>query len=253
MQTGIDKIKDWYDRQGQAVWWLYNGNLKEETKPRDRYPVDSTVEITPEESRARLIDVLESLEPGVYTLVTQKSFAATNSKTQDTFKIVREENTGNGPARIGSTAEFFDRLKEERAAALEQAREDFARQLEIHDLQRDNRELKEKLRELEQDNKELGRKANEIEERKVSYIGQAVSAFSNIIAPNLTQPAPAANIGTVEGAQDQNSDEERLRRVVGIFRAAEPEQWLDLLEGVAYIVQNEPNTYKMVKPMILRK
>ena len=120
-------------------------------------------------------------------------------------------------------------------------------------MQRDNRELKEKLRELEQDNKELGRKANEIEERKVSYIGQAVSAFSNIIAPNLAKPAPAANIGTVEGAQDQNSDEERLRRVVGIFRAAEPEQWLDLLEGVAYIVQNEPKTYQMVRPMLLRK
>lgn len=251
MQTGIEKIKDWYDRQGQFVWWLYNGNQKtEEQKPRDRYPVDGTAEITAEESRARLVDVLESLEPGVYTIVTQKSLAATNSKTSDCFKIVKANET-NVSTGISGTADFFERLKEERAAALEQAKEDFARQLEIHDLQRDNKELQAKLEELRRDNKSLEEKASDIEERKVSYIGQAVSAFSNIIAPNLVH-APSANIGSVEGSEN-NSDAERLQRVVGVFRAKEPEQWLDLLEGVAYIVQNEPATYQMVRPMLLRQ
>lgn len=252
MQTGIDKIRDWFDRQGQAVWWLYNGNQKtEDSKPRDRYPIDSAAEISPEESRERLLAVLDSLEPGVYTLVTQKSLASTNSKTQDSFKVQRiEENTS--AAKIGTSNDLLERLKEERASALEQAREEFARQLEIHDLKRDNDELQKRLRELEQDNRELGQKANEIEERKVSYIGQAVSAFSNIIAPNMAKAAPAVNIGAVEGATE-NTDEERLKRVVSIFREAEPDLWLDLLEGVAYIVKNEPQTYQMVRPMLLRK
>ena len=136
-------------------------------------------------------------------------------------------------------------MREERECALSQARQEFERELKVHDLENENKQLQKELKELKEENKELEQRASDIENKKVSYIGQAVSAFTGMFAPQQ-QPA----IGVVDGGQQ--SEEERLQRVVLILRQKEPEKWLDLLEGVARIVESDPQTYAMARGFLLK-
>lgn len=257
-----DKITSWYRRQNQTCWKLLDGDA---TRPgsEDRRNIISSY--CPEEGgdidegEGLLVETIAELQPGTYTLETYATPVASKTRRAVSFRVSGSQDTAQATRTVGNFDDFIGRLKEEREAALQQAREDFARELEIHDLKRDKKELENRVAELKSENKELESRANEIEEKKVSYIGQAVAAFSQMFAPATAQPAAA--IGTVEGQAEavedveeveDNSDQARLTRVIAILRRKEPEQWLNLLEGIARIAQNDPATYNMARNFLIK-
>lgn len=249
-----DRLVSWYRRQEQPCWRLLDGDCTRGTGEDKRNIIASympeTKDVDYDEGENLLTDTIEELQPGVYTLESYSARTATNTKKAVSFRHTTEEEDSNvGRASRSNTSldDFIGKLREERECALSQARQEFERELKVHDLENENKQLQKELKELKEENKELEQRASEIENKKVSYIGQAVSAFTGMFAP---QPQPA--IGVVDGGQ-QPSDEERLQNVVMILRQKEPECWLELLEGVARIVQNDPQTYKMARGFLLNK
>ena len=256
-----DKITSWYRRQNQTCWKLLDGDA---TRPgsEDRrniissYCPDEGGDI--DEGEELLVETISELQPGTYTLETYASPTATKTRRAVSFRHTSGQESAQAPRQQATGFDdFIGRLREEREAALQQAKEDFARELEIHDLKRDKIELEKRVAELKSENKELEARASDIEEKKVSYIGQAVAAVSQMFGTGQQQPAAA--IGTVEGQaveeveeETGNSDQERLTRVIAILRQKEPEQWLNLLEGIARIAQNDPATYNMARGFILK-
>lgn len=247
-----DRLVSWYRRQEQPCWRLLDGDCtrgsEEKRNVISTYMPESN-NVDYDEGENLLTDTLDELQPGVYTLETYTAPTATKTKKAVAFRhSAEEEAEGVGrTSRTSSFDDFIGRLKEERESALEQARSEFQRELKVHDLELENKQLQKELSELKSENKELEQRASEIESKKVSYIGQAVSAFTGMFAPQQ-QPA----IGVVDGAQNK-SDEERLQNVVMILRQKEPEMWLDLLEGVARIAQNDPATYNMARNFLIQK
>ena len=260
-----EKITSWYQRQAQPCWRLLDGDCTKPSQDAERrntissYMADNA---DIEEGEQLLVDTIDELQPGVYTLETYAS--PPGSKTRRAVSFRHSDTEAAKPNTGGAITDFIGRLREEREAALQQAREDFARQLEIHDLKRDNESLKKLISDLKSDNKELEKRASEIEAKKVAYIGQAVGAFSNMFAP---APAQAANIGAVNGStneeeeeneeegeieEDPNSDQARLTRVIAILREKEPIEWLNLLEGIARIATTNPETYNMARNFLIK-
>lgn len=253
-----DKITSWYRRQNQTCWKLLDGDA---TRPgsEDRrniissYSPDEGGDI--DEGEELLVETIAELQPGTYTLETYASPTATKTRRAVCFRVSSvSQETAPANRTAGTFDDFIGRLKEEREAALQQAKEDFARELEIHDLKRDKIELERRVAELKSENKELASRASDIEEKKVSYIGQAVAAVSQMFGTGQQQPAAA--IGTVEGQaveeETGNSDQERLTRVIAILRQKEPTEWLNILEGIARIAQNDPATYNLARGFILK-
>lgn len=247
-----DRLVSWYRRQEQPCWRLLDGDCTRGTGEDKRNTISSympeTKDVDFDEGENLLTDTIEELQPGVYTLETYSARTATNTKKAVAFRHTTEEedsNVGKATRSTTSIDDFIGKLREERECALSQARQEFERELKVHDLENENKQLQKELKELKEENKELEQRASDIENKKVSYIGQAVSAFTGMFAPQ-TQPA----IGVVDGGQQ--SDEERLQRVVLVLRQKEPEKWLDLLEGVVRIIENEPQTYAMARGFLLK-
>ena len=257
-----EKITSWYRRQNQPCWKLCDGDVSRPGTEAEKkniissYMPDQVDDL--EEGEELLVETIEELQPGTYTLETYASPTATKTRRAVSFRHTSGQEAAQAPRQQATGFDdFIGRLREEREAALQQAKEDFARELEIHDLKRDKIELEKRVAELKSENKELEARASDIEEKKVSYIGQAVAAVSQMFGTGQQQPAAA--IGTVEGQaveeveeETGNSDQERLTRVIAILRQKEPAQWLNLLEGIARIAQNDPATYKMARGFILK-
>lgn len=257
-----EKITSWYRRQNQPCWKLCDGDVSRPGTEAEKkniissYMPDQVDDL--EEGEELLVETIEELQPGTYTLETYASPTATKTRRAVSFRHTSGQEAAQAPRQQAQGFDdFIGRLREEREAALQQAKEDFARELEIHDLKRDKIELEKRVAELKSENKELASRASDIEEKKVSYIGQAVAAVSQMFGTGQQQPAAA--IGTVEGQaveeveeETGNSDQERLTRVIAILRQKEPEQWLNLLEGIARIAQNEPETYNLARGFILK-
>lgn len=257
-----EKITSWYRRQNQPCWKLCDGDVSRPGTEAEKkniissYMPDQVDDL--EEGEELLVETIEELQPGTYTLETYASPTATKTRRAVSFRHTSGQEAAQAP-RQQTTGfdDFIGRLREEREAALQQAKEDFARELEIHDLKRDKIELEKRVAELKSENKELEARASDIEEKKVSYIGQAVAAVSQMFGTGQQQPAAA--IGTVEGQtveeveeETGNSDQERLTRVIAILRQKEPIEWLNLLEGIARIAQNDPATYNLARGFILK-
>lgn len=257
-----EKITSWYRRQNQPCWKLCDGDVSRPGTEAEKkniissYMPDQVDDL--EEGEELLVETIEELQPGTYTLETYASPTATKTRRAVSFRHTSGQEAAQAPRQQAQGIDdFIGRLREEREAALQQAKEDFARELEIHDLKRDKIELEKRVAELKSENKELEARASDIEEKKVSYIGQAVAAVSQMFGTGQQQPAAA--IGTVEGQaveeveeETGNSDQERLTRVIAILRQKEPEQWLNLLEGIARIAQNDPATYNLARGFILK-
>lgn len=259
-----EKITSWYRRQNQPCWKLCDGDVSRPGTEADKkniissYMPDQVDDL--EEGEELLVETIEELQPGTYTLETYASPTATKTRRAVSFRHTSGQEAAQAPRQQAQGIDdFIGRLREEREAALQQAKEDFARELEIHDLKRDKIELEKRVAELKSENKELASRASDIEEKKVSYIGQAVAAVSQMFGTGQQQPAAA--IGTVEGQAEAveeveeeagTSDQERLTRVIAILRQKEPTEWLNLLEGIARIAQNDPATYNMARGFILK-
>ena len=56
----------------------------------------------------------------------------------------------------------------------------------------------------------------------------------------------------MEEEEETNSEQARLTRVIAILRQKEPDEWLNLLEGIARIAQNDPATYNLARGFILK-
>lgn len=250
-----DKLITWYRRGEQPCWRLLEGDCTRGQSEDKRTTIssfmpDAEAEDNFEEGEQNLIDQLDELTPGVYTLETQTTPTATKTRKAVAFRCYAEAGEDSSVGRSAAKNDFDDylgRIKAERESAIAQAREEFARELQIHDLQRDKRDLEKKISELASDNKDLSKRASEIEEKKVNYIGQAVAAITGMFMPQ--QPA----IGVVDGAPESSSDEERLKQVVMFLRQKEPDCWLDLLEGIVRVAQTEPQTYNMARGFLIRK
>lgn len=261
-----EKIISWYRRQNQPCWKLCDGDVSRpgtEAEKRNiisSYMPDAEQVDDLEEGEEMLVETIEELQPGTYTLETYASPTATKTRRAVSFRRTIGQEAAQAPRQQAQGIDdFIGRLREEREAALQQAKEDFARELEIHDLKRDKIELEKRVAELKSENKELASRASDIEEKKVSYIGQAVAAVSQMFGTGQQQPAAA--IGTVEGQaqaveeeeeEETNSDQARLTRVIAILRQKEPTEWLNLLEGIARIAQNDPATYNLARGFILK-
>lgn len=257
-----EKITNWYRRQNQPCWKLCDGDVSRPGTEAEKKNIISSYMPEQvddlEEGEELLVETIDELQPGTYTLETYASPTATKTRRAVSFRHTSGQEAAQAPRQQAQGFDdFIGRLREEREAALQQAKEDFARELEIHDLKRDKIELEKRVAELKSENKELASRASDIEEKKVSYIGQAVAAVSQMFGTGQQQPAAA--IGTVEGQaveeveeETGNSDQERLTRVIAILRQKEPEQWLNLLEGIARIAQNDPATYNMARGFILK-
>lgn len=258
-----DKITSWYRRQNQPCWKLCDGDVTRADADKKNIIASYMPETADdlEEGEELLVDTIAELQPGTYTLETYANPTAAKTRRAVSFRHTEGQEAAPAPRQGATFEDYIGRLKEEREAALQQAREDFARELEIHDLKRDKIELEKRVAELKSENKELASRANDIEEKKVSYIGQAVAAVSQMFG---TGQQPAAAIGTVEGqavaaeeveqaTEEQASDQERLTRVIAILRQKEPTEWLTLLEGIARIAQYEPQTYNMARGFILNR
>lgn len=260
-----EKITSWYRRQNQPCWKLCDGDVSRPGTEADKkniissYMPDQVDDL--EEGEELLVETIEELQPGTYTLETYASPTATKTRRAVSFRHTSGQEAAQAPRQQAQGIDdFIGRLREEREAALQQAKEDFARELEIHDLKRDKIELEKRVAELKSENKELASRASDIEEKKVSYIGQAVAAVSQMFGTGQQQPAAA--IGTVEGQaqaveeeeeeETTNSDQARLTRVIAILRQKEPDEWLNLLEGIARIAQNDPATYNLARGFILK-
>ena len=257
-----EKITSWYRRQNQPCWKLCDGDVSRPGTEAEKkniissYMPDQVDDL--EEGEELLVETIEELQPGTYTLETYASPTATKTRRAVSFRHTSGQEAAQAPRQQATGFDdFIGRLREEREAALQQAKEDFARELEIHDLKRDKIELEKRVAELKSENKELASRASDIEEKKVSYIGQAVAAVSQMFGTGQQQPAAA--IGTVEGQaveeveeETGNSDQERLTRVIAILRQKEPTEWLNLLEGIARIAQNDPATYNLARGFILK-
>ena len=259
-----EKITSWYRRQNQPCWKLCDGDVSRPGTEADKkniissYMPDQVDDL--EEGEELLVETIEELQPGTYTLETYASPTATKTRRAVSFRHTSGQEAAQAPRQQAQGIDdFIGRLREEREAALQQAKEDFARELEIHDLKRDKIELEKRVAELKSENKELASRASDIEEKKVSYIGQAVAAVSQMFGTGQQQPAAA--IGTVEGQAEAveeveeeagTSDQERLTRVIAILRQKEPTEWLNLLEGIARIAQNDPATYNLARGFILK-
>lgn len=260
-----EKITSWYRRQNQPCWKLCDGDVSRPGTEAEKkniissYMPDQVDDL--EEGEELLVETIEELQPGTYTLETYASPTATKTRRAVSFRHTSGQEAAQAPRQQAQGIDdFIGRLREEREAALQQAKEDFARELEIHDLKRDKIELEKRVAELKSENKELASRASDIEEKKVSYIGQAVAAVSQMFGTGQQQPAAA--IGTVEGQaqaveeeeeeETTNSDQARLTRVIAILRQKEPDEWLNLLEGIARIAQNDPATYNLARGFILK-
>lgn len=258
-----EKITSWYRRQNQPCWKLCDGDVSRPGTDAEKkniissYMPDQADDL--EEGEELLVETIEELQPGTYTLETYASPTATKTRRAVSFRHTSGQEAAQAPRQQApGIDDFIGRLREEREAALQQAKEDFARELEIHDLRRDKIELEKRVAELKSENKELEARASDIEEKKVSYIGQAVAAVSQMFGTGQNQPAAA--IGTVEGQaqaveeeeEETNSDQARLTRVIAILRQKEPDEWLNLLEGIARIAQNDPATYNLARGFILK-
>lgn len=259
-----EKITSWYRRQNQPCWKLCDGDVSRPGTEAEKkniissYMPDQVDDL--EEGEELLVETIEELQPGTYTLETYASPTATKTRRAVSFRHTSGQEAAQAPRQQAQGIDdFIGRLREEREAALQQAKEDFARELEIHDLKRDKIELEKRVAELKSENKELASRASDIEEKKVSYIGQAVAAVSQMFGTGQQQPAAA--IGTVEGQAEAveeveeeagTSDQERLTRVIAILRQKEPTEWLNLLEGIARIAQNNPATYDLARGFILK-
>lgn len=257
-----EKITSWYRRQNQPCWKLCDGDVSRPGTEAEKkniissYMPDQVDDL--EEGEELLFETIEELQPGTYTLETYASPTATKTRRAVSFRHTSGQEAAQAPRQQATGFDdFIGRLREEREAALQQAKEDFARDLEIHDLKRDKIELEKRVAELKSENKELEARASDIEEKKVSYIGQAVAAVSQMFGTGQQQPAAA--IGTVEGQaveeveeETGNSDQARLTRVIAILRQKEPDEWLNLLEGIARIAQNDPATYNLARGFILK-
>ena len=262
-----EKITSWYRRQNQPCWKLCDGDVSRPGTEAEKkniissYMPDAEQVDDLEEGEELLVETIDELQPGTYTLETYASPTATKTRRAVSFRHTSgQEGTQGAQAprqQEQGLDDFIGRLREEREAALQQAKEDFSRELEIHDLKRDKIELEKRVAELKSENKELASRASDIEEKKASYIGQAVAAVSQMFGTGQQQPAAA--IGTVEGQaveeveeETGNSDQERLTRVIAILRQKEPTEWLNLLEGIARIAQNDPATYNLARGFILK-
>lgn len=257
-----EKITSWYRRQNQPCWKLCDGDVSRPGTEAEKKNIISSYMPEQvddlEEGEELLVETIEELQPGTYTLETYASPTATKTRRAVSFRHTSGQEAAQAPRQQAQGFDdFIGRLREEREAALQQAKEDFARELEIHDLKRDKIELEKRVAELKSENKELASRASDIEEKKVSYIGQAVAAVSQMFGTGQQQPAAA--IGTVEGQaveeveeETGNSDQERLTRVIAILRQKEPTEWLNLLEGIARIAQNDPATYNLARGFILK-
>ena len=259
-----EKITSWYRRQNQPCWKLCDGDVSRPGTEAEKkniissYMPEAEQVDDLEEGEELLVETIEELQPGTYTLETYASPTATKTRRAVSFRHTSGQEAAQAPRQQAQGFDdFIGRLREEREAALQQAKEDFARELEIHDLKRDKIELEKRVAELKSENKELEARASDIEEKKVSYIGQAVAAVSQMFGTGQQQPAAA--IGTVEGQaveeveeETGNSDQERLTRVIAILRQKEPTEWLTLLEGIARIAQNDPATYNLARGFILK-
>lgn len=262
-----EKITSWYRRQNQPCWKLCDGDVSRPGTEAEKkniissYMPDAEQVDDLEEGEDLLVETIDELQPGTYTLETYASPTATKTRRAVSFRHTSGQEGTQGAQAPRQQAQglddFIGRLREEREAALQQAKEDFARELEIHDLKRDKIELEKRVAELKSENKELEARASDIEEKKVSYIGQAVAAVSQMFGTGQQQPAAA--IGTVEGQtveeveeETGNSDQERLTRVIAILRQKEPTEWLNILEGIARIAQNDPATYNLARGFILK-
>ena len=250
-----DRLVSWYRRQEQPCWRLLDGDCTRGGDDKRNViatymPESNNVDY--DEGENLLTDTLDELQPGVYTLETYTAPTASKTKRAVAFRHTTEEEESIGRASRSSSSfdDFIGKLKEERESALEQARSEFQRELKVHDLEMENKQLQKELNELKSENKELEERASEIENKKVSYIGQAVSAFTGMFAP---QPQPAIGIVDGGGKGEQKSDEERLQNVVMILRQKEPEMWLDLLEGIARVAQYNPETYNMARNFLIQK
>ena len=237
-----DKLINWYRRGEQSCWRMLEGDCTKGQGDENRTVIatfmpDADEDANFDEGEQNLLEQLEELTPGVYTLETRTTPTATKSRKAVAFRCYTESEEESSVGRSSRANNDFDdfigRLKAERESAIAQAREEFARELQIHDLERDK--------------KDLEKRASEIEEKKVNYIGQAVAAITGMFMPQQ-QPA----IGVVDGAPDK-SDEERLKQVVLFLRQKEPEYWLDLLEGIVRVAQTEPQTYNMARGFLIRK
>lgn len=257
-----EKITSWYRRQNQPCWKLCDGDVSRPGTEAEKKNIISSYMPEQvddlEEGEELLVETIEELQPGTYTLETYASPTATKTRRAVSFRHTSGQEAAQAPRQQAQGLDdFIGRLREEREAALQQAKEDFARELEIHDLKRDKIELEKRVAELKSENKELASRASDIEEKKVSYIGQAVAAVSQMFGTGQQQPAAA--IGTVEGQaveeveeETGNSEQERLTRVISILRQKEPTGWLTLLEGIARIAQNDPATYNLARGFILK-
>jgi len=244
MRTGRNKILDWFEDQNLLAYKITNrkGDICAAYWFSKDDPAAATA--TQDEAMERLERSLKALDPGHYIITGRKNLNDVRNDMGEEFTIGSE--TDERPTKEDSTIGALDlneRLEGIKKQAKEEARAEMANMIKYHDMERENKELREKVHELE-------RYQHDYDEKKLSLISTAIGAVKDQILPGIFG-AKAVSPAAIGSADDEELTA-RLQKVVGEMREIEPDKWLDLLEGIVRIAKTDPATYNMAKNFLLK-
>jgi hypothetical protein len=266
MIRGKENLLKWVKQNDCPYWKIYPHGSS-----RNNFFANSSEEpnLSMTDSLERLESSLELLESGRYVITCKTSTTQTKGfheiafEHQNTFSPLANNNAVSGPQVTGLlTMEMLnERLKEER----EKVNMDW----EMKRLKERNEDLEKKLKEAENNGTDAA--LSGIIKRLDPYVDPVLNHFfpvegkTKVAAVGFKDSEQnKSNNNNHTTMQNQNftppttrpqDDEEASKRSQIALQAwadADPENFLAMVEKIASVAVNDPNTYKMYVPMLLK-
>lgn len=261
MRIGIENVLNYVASCNALQWWLYTGPAKEDYDDEGTTGYfDSSAyrlgkeNVSQEDIFCALKESLNDLKKGIYHIRLRRNSKDLRNDQIESFEIISDYSDRKISGSFSNSE--IGKIQEE---AYQKAKKEILTDLKIERLESENEDLKQEIKELEKE-------ANNYNTQKLSLIGQAVDAVKNEILPNLFKSKDNAvqtvpNIGAVESSTNETQKEEtgeeeidvkRLEEVITRLREIEPEEWLNLLEGICNIHDNDISTYKLARNFLIK-
>lgn len=232
MLIGIDNILKWLDTNKTPYWQLRSGAGEKANVLYSARPDEDNSTMALVDSREKLLDCLNSLGAGNYSIEAWVTPGAKKNWFKTPFQITSGQ-AGAQPQFAGMYGHNAPQAVQDVPKLIEEALERERTKNKVAELERLLSERDKRIKELEAE-------VDSTEHR----VGNKLTQVFDIIEA-ATNGGGGNKAATVSG----NSDEEKVANLMERW-AAKDENFINALAGIVGLVENNPSKYEMAKKFL---
>lgn len=242
MIVGLENIMQWFVEQGNPYYKVFYMNKVE--SGQTVFQSEDIDELPMSQATDTLRRRLQMLDRGSYTIISSPGKKSTGRGSAK----VNFELTNSGTAAVGNIPQPAGLTQADVTDAVNKAIAAYKAEEETKRLKEENAQLQKELKELQRETAEPWNQIAGVVANLAPQLFGSPAAVAGIPAPapvatnQPTTDMPQEN--EIEITDDQHA---RLEKVVAVFVANRPADWLETLEKMAAKVQSNPGIVDTLK------